>query len=255
MNRDVISRIPFVIAVALTILWVALIAAYVRNIGWTGLTAFAPPELATLLAAAGGPPAVVWLFVAVTEQRRTVNQLMAQGRHSLQQSETQTRALLQLQNEVSRSQSKAARDLAVHDLAANAAILAERLGVTTRDNAAAAWARYGAGDVTVFVQSFLNLAVSHPDMAARIADAVKRDSLARAALAGYVRRFQRLAHALADDKMTLEIVEEGALGRAYRLFKQADDLAAAPPPRSEMFEGDLVAANLVAERGEPEHVV
>jgi hypothetical protein len=249
LNRDAMSRIPFVIAVALTVLWGALLAVYVRNIGWAGLSAFAPAELATLLAAAGGPPAVVWLFVAVTEQRRTVNQLMAQSRHSLQQAETQTRALLQLQNEFSRGQSKAARDLAVHDLAANAAILAERLGVTTRDNAAAAWARYGAGDVTVFVQSFLNFAVTHPDMAARIADAVKRDNLARAALAGFVRRFQRLTSALADDKMALEIMEEGALGRAYHLFKQADDLATAPPLRGEMFEGDMVA-----ERGEPELV-
>lgn len=245
MNRDVLSRIPFVIAVALTILWVALLALYVRNIGWAGLSAFAPAELATLLAAAGGPPAVVWLFVSVSEQRRTVTQLMAQNRHSLQQAETQVRALLQLQNEIGRSQTQTSRDLAIHDLAANAAVLAERLGVTTRDNAPAAWARYGAGDVTVFVQAFLNFAISHPDMAARIADAVKRDGLARAALAGYVRRFQRLANALADDKMALEIVEEGALGRAYRLFKQADDLTTAPPPRSALFEGDLVA-----ERGE-----
>jgi hypothetical protein len=250
LNRDVLSRIPFVIAVALTILWVALLAAYVRNVGWAGLSAFTPVELATLLAAAGGPPAVVWLFVAVVEQRRTVTQLLAQSRHSLQQAETQTRALLQLQNEVSRSQSQTARGLAVHDLAANAAILAERLGVTSRENAAAAWARYGAGDVTVFVQSFLNFAISHPDMPERIADAVKRDSLARAALSGFVRRFERLSQALADDKMAMEIVEEGALGRAYRLFKHADDMAAAPPGRDDLFDGDLVA-----ERGPPEPVV
>ena len=227
MNRDSLSRIPFVIATALTILWVAVLAAYLRNIGWNGLQAFAPTELATLLAAAGGIPALLWLFVAVMEQRRTVTQLLAQSRHSLQQTETQTRALLTLQNELSRSQSAQGRDLALRDLAANAAMLAERLGVISRENSAAAWARFGAGDVTVFVQAFLNFAASHPDMAERMADAVNRDMAARAALAGFVRRYQRLTHVLADDKMALEIIEEGALGRAYRLFKTADDTAMA----------------------------
>ena len=64
-------------------------------------------------------------------------------------------------------------------LAANAAVLAERLGVINRENSPAAWARFGAGDATVFVQSFLTFAVSHPDMAERMADAVNRDAVAR----------------------------------------------------------------------------
>jgi len=79
----------------------------------------------------------------------------------------------------------------------------------------------------VFVQAFLNFATTHPDMAERMADAVVRDNAARGALAGFVRRYQRLTQALVDDKMALEIVEEGALGRAYRLFRAADDLAMA----------------------------
>ena len=227
MNRDSLSRIPFVIAVALTILWIALLAAYLRNIGWTGLAALAPTELAVLLAAAGGTPAVMWLFVAVMEQRRTVSQVLAQNRHSLQQAETQVRALLTLQNELTRSQSAQGRELALRDLAVNAAILAERLGVIARENSAAAWNRFGAGDATVFVQAFLNFATAHPDMPERMADAVVRDTAARGALAGFVRRYERLTQALSDDKMALEIVEEGALGRAYRLFRTADDLAMA----------------------------
>lgn len=226
MNRDSLHRIPFVIAVALTMLWAAVMALYLRNLGAAGLKAFAPAELAVLLAAAGGPPAVLWLFVAVMEQRRVVTQLLAQNRQALQQSETQTRALLTLQNEMSRARSADSRDLALRNLAASAAVLAERLGVISRENSPAAWAGFGAGDVTVFVQSFLTFAHSHPDMAERMADAVNRDAVARAALAGFVRRYQRLTDTL-DDKMVLEVIEEGALGRAFRLFRAADDAALA----------------------------
>lgn len=235
MNRHNLSRIPFVIAVALTMAWGAVLGLYLRGIGLSGLGALAPAELAVLLAAAAGPLVALWLIVAVVDQRRAVTQLLLQTRQSLQQAETQTRALLTLQNEMARAHSAGARDLAFADLAANAAVLAERLGVISRDNAAAAWARFGAGDVTVFVQSFLTFAVSHPDMAERMADAVNRDAVARAALAAFVRRFQRLVVSLADDKLALETIEEGALGRAYHLFKTADDAAmarAAPTPAS-----------------------
>lgn len=226
MSRDSLHRVPFVIAVALTMMWAAVMALYLRNVGTAGLAAFAPAELAVLLAAAGGPPAILWLFVAVMEQRRVVTQLLIQNRQALQQSETQARALLTLQGEMARARSAESRDLALRDLAANACMLAERLGVITRENSPAAWARFGAGDATVFVQSFLTFAASHPDMAERMADAVNRDAVARAALAGFVRRYQRLTDTM-DDKMTLEVIEEGALGRAFRLFRAADDAALA----------------------------
>lgn len=227
MNRDNLSRIPFVIAVALTMVWGAVLGLYIRTVGFGALGALPPAELAGLLAAAAAPLVALWLIVAVMDQRRAVTQLLAQSRQNLQQTETQSRALLTLQSEMARAQSAGAREIVFADLAANAAVLAERLGVISRDNAPAAWARFGAGDVTVFVQSFLTFAVSHPDMAERMAEAVSRDAVARAALAGFVRRFQRLVQALADDKMMLETVEEGALGRAYRLFKTADDAAMA----------------------------
>ncbi|MBX7198691.1 MAG: hypothetical protein K1X51_04895 [Rhodospirillaceae bacterium] len=237
MNRDNLNRIPFVIAVALTMLWVAVMALYSRKLGVSGLAALTPAEMATLLAAGGGPPVVLWLFVAVMEQRRVVTQLLAQNRQALQQSETQARALLTLQSEMTRARSAASHDLALRDLAASAAVLAERLGVINRENSPAAWARFGAGDVTVFVQSFLTFAVSHPDMAERMADAVNRDAVARAALAGFVRRYQRLTDTM-DDKMTLEVIEEGALGRAFRLFRAADDAALA---RAQAREPESVA--------------
>src|SRR5207253_976573 len=119
--------------------------------------------------------------------------------------------LLQLQADAARARSAEARALALHDLAAHAAVLAERLGVMTKDGIAAAWSRYGSGDVTVFVQAFLTFSLSHPDIAKRMADAVTRDGLARGALAGYVRRYERLTSAISDDKMAVEILDEGAL--------------------------------------------
>jgi hypothetical protein len=54
---------------------------------------------------------------------------------------------------------------------------------------------------------------------------VARDPVAGAALASFVRRYERLSAASSDDKMAVEIFDDGALGRAYRLFKTADELA------------------------------
>lgn len=208
-----------------------MVGAYLGNIGWDGFLALTPSELATVFAGAGGPLAALWLFIAILEQRRGVAQLVirlaemtAQSSASVQQAESQTRALLELQAQAARVQLAETRRLALQDLASNAAVLAERLGVIARAEVDAAWARFGAGDVSVFVQSFLNFAASHPDISDRMAEAVNQDQVSRAALAGFVRRFERVA-AAADDKIMSEILEEGALGRGYRLFLKADDLA------------------------------
>ncbi len=245
------DRIAFILAVAVTTAWLAFVAAYLAQNGWMEVLAWPPVEMGALLAATGGPLAGLWLIVAVLEQRRETAQLtrrltemLAQGRQSVQQAEAHTRVLMQMQAHAARAQSTEARTLAFHDLAANAAVLAERLGVMGREGLINAWARYGAGDVTVFVQSFLVFAASHPDIAERMAEAVARDALARTALATFVRRYEQVATALADDKMTCAILEEGALGRGYRLFKEADERAAAPPvavERGSDLSGDVFA--------------
>ena len=146
------------------------------------------------------------------------------------------------------------RQLALQDMAASAAVLAERLGVMTREASAAAWMRYGAGDVNVFVQAFLNFSVSHPDIASRMAEAVSRDAVAGAALATFVRRYERLLAASGDDKLAAEIFDDGALGRAYRLFRTADDQASkrmAPAPQpSEMVSDESFAQHRLANLGE-----
>src|SRR5437660_94813 len=69
MNREFLARIPFVVAVALTTAWVAVLGGYLRHLGWSGLITLTPMELATVLAAAGGPPAVLWLSDALGDDR------------------------------------------------------------------------------------------------------------------------------------------------------------------------------------------
>jgi hypothetical protein len=228
VNTD---RIPFILAATVSTAWVVMVGAYLMNIGWDGFLALAPSELATVLAGAGGPLAALWLFIVTLEQRRGVAQLVirfaemtAQSRASVQQAESQTWALLELQAQAVRVQLAKTRRFALQDLASNAAALAERLGVIGKADVDPAWARFGAGDIGVFVQSFLHFAASHPDISERMAEAVNSDQVARAALAGFVRRYERVA-ASADDKVILEIMDEGALGRGYRLLLKADDLA------------------------------
>jgi len=228
VNTD---RIPFVIAVTVTTIWVVMVGAYFRNIGWDGFLALSPAELAVVMAGAGGPLAALWLFIAILEQRRGVAQLVirlvemtAQSRQSVQQAEGQTRALLELQAQAARVQLAETRKLVLQDLASNAATLAERLGVLNRADIDTAWTRFGSGDIHVFVQSFLNFSASHPDISERMAEAVSRDSVARTALSNFVRRYDRMTSST-DDRTLLEILDEGALGRGYRLFLKADDLA------------------------------
>ncbi len=237
------ERIPFIFAIAATTLWIVLVAAYVTSAG--GLAAFKellPAQLAILVAAGVGPLAALWLFMVALEQRRAlvqfgrrVTEMIAQNRQSLQQTESQTRTLIQLQAQTARVQTMETRRMALQDMAANVCVLAERLGVMKREATGAAWARYGAGDINVFVQAFLSFAVSHPDIAERMAEAVVRDRVAGTALAAFVRRYERLVDLSKEDKFATEIFDDGALGRAYRLFKIADEratrlLSPAPKP-------------------------
>ncbi len=237
------DRIPFVAAVAATVVWLAVVALYFAQLTWSGLMALEPVALAAVLTAAAGPLVGLWLVMVVLEQRRETARLMQrfaelanQERRTQQQAETLARSVMEMQTEAAKGLAAETRKLAIQDLAANAAVLAERLGVMKRDMVAAAWIRFGAGDTSVFVQAFLNFAGSHPDIAERIGEAAARDLAARAALAGFVRRYEQLAGLTAGDKLLGAVIEEGALGRGYRLFKQADDLAALaapmPPPET-----------------------
>lgn len=225
------DRIPFVIAVAATIVWLAVIALYLAQLSWTGVMALDPGGLAALLTAAAGPLVALWLILVVIEQRRDAARMMqrfaelaGQERRTQQQAETLARSIAEIQGQAQRALSAETRQIALQDLASNASVLAERLGVIKRDAIPAAWARFGAGDTCVFVQAFLNFAGAHPDIAERIGEAALRDQAARTALAGFVRRYEQVVDISAHDKLLRAVIEEGALGRGYRLFKQADEI-------------------------------
>jgi hypothetical protein len=229
------ARAPFIVVVALSTAWVVFVLAYLSRIGVASVMALPIGELALLLTAITAPLVGLWLVVAVLGQRgeladlrRRLVEMTAQSRQSLQQAEVQSRAMLEMSAQLKRSLSADTRRLALQDLAAQAAVVAERLGLFKADAVDVAWARFGSGDIGAFVQPFLNHAAKHPDLARRMGVAVARDVVARAALSGFVRRYQKLVAAVADDKLALETLEEGPIGRGYLLFKAAD-AGAAPP--------------------------
>jgi len=231
---DLKERLPLIFAVALSTLWALVVGAYISaHGGFGGLLQLPPFELAVVTAAAFGPLAALWLVVMVVAQQRALSvfarrlgELALQNRQSLQQAESQARTLTQLQAQGAKMQALDTRRLALGDMASSAAVLAERLGVMNRDTVNTSWARYGAGDVNVFVQAFLAFSASHPDIAVRMGEAVARDQVAAAALATFVRRYDQIAAAIGEDKLAGDILADGALGRGFRLFKQADEQAA-----------------------------
>lgn len=231
------ERFALILAVAATTLWLLMAAAYVEvHGGFVGLLALAPFELAVLVAAVAAPVAALWLLMAALEQRRVLGRL------------AQKIATLAALSREAASQVAETRRLALQDMASSAAVLAERLGVLKRDAAAAAWARYGAGDGNVFVQSFLSFAGTHPDIATRMAEAVARDAVAAAALGDFVRRYEGLVAGIGGDELAGDIFATGALGRAYRLFRAADEqarklIAAESPPNSESQLGESEPAD------------
>lgn len=223
------ERAPFVIVVALTTAWIVFIAIYLSRLGAATVMNMPVQELATLVAAVCAPLIGLWLVAAVLAQRRELGDLKrrlaemtAQSRHSLQQVEVQSRAMLEMEAQLRRSLAADTRRLAIQDLATCAAHLGERLGILKSDAIDIAWARFGSGDISAFVQPFLSHALRHPDLAQRMGDAVGRDAQARAALTGFVRRYERLASSISDDKLAFETLEEGPMGQSYRVFKAAD---------------------------------
>jgi len=222
------DRLPLVAALVLSAVWILIAVTYIRGLPG-GMRGLLPAELAGLLAGVGGPLAAFWLLMMVVQQQRrltlmtrAMGDIMRQHRHTLQIAETQTRALMELQVQAKRAQASETRKLALQDMASNAAMLAERLGVIRREDMDITWARFGSGDSAAFVQPFLNFAATHPEISARLAEAVARDSAAAAALHSFVRRYEQVASDAGDDRLTRDIIEEGALGRAFRLFKAAD---------------------------------
>ncbi len=226
---DVRERAAFVIIVAASTAWIFVVLMALSRLGQDAVLEMPVGELASLVVAATGPLIGLWLIASVLEQRRELRELRrrltemsAQSRQSLQQAEIQSRAMLEMEAQLKRSLATDTRRLALQDLAAQTAIMGERLGIFKNDAVDVAWARFGSGDTGAFVQPFLSYAIRHPELAERMGEAVTRDLQARAALAGFVRRYERLVSAVSDDKLALETLEEGPLGQGYRIFKAAE---------------------------------
>lgn len=232
------ERTPFVVVVALSTAWIVLAFMALSRIGFESVLALPLNELSALMVAFIGPLVGLWLVAAILAQRRELADLRrrlvditSQARQSLQHVEVQSRAMLEMEVQLKRSLAADTRRLALQDLAAQACIVGERLGILKNEAVDVAWARFGSGDTGAFVQPFLSYAVRHPDLSDRMGDAVMRDPQARRALSGFVRRYERLAATVGDDKLALDILEEGPMGQGYRIFKSAEAraLAAAPP--------------------------
>jgi hypothetical protein len=230
---DLRERAPFVIIVAVSTAWIVAVLVLLSRTSFDAIAQLPLTDLSALVVAAAGPLIGLWLIASVLEQRRELRELRrrlsemsAQSRQSLQQAETQSRALLEMESQLKRSLATDTRRLALQDLASHAAILGERLGIFKADDIDVAWARFGSGDTGAFVQPFLSYATRHPELTERMGEAVSRDVLARVALSGFVRRYERLVSAVSDDKLALETLEEGPLGQGYRIFKAAESLVA-----------------------------
>ncbi|MCB2107331.1 MAG: hypothetical protein KDE14_06495 [Rhodobacteraceae bacterium] len=226
------DRAGFILAVAATTAWFVIVGAYVYRIGWAVIMGLPVDDLAAFLTAVAAPPVALWLVMTVVEQRREMfelrrrmGELAAFTRQSVQQAETNVRTTSELQAQMKRMAADGTYRLMLQDLAASTAELAELLGVIKGDAVDLSWARFGSGDITAFAQPFLRFAAEHEDLGVKLGDAAARDPRTRSALASVVRGYDRLAAAYADEKSARDLLEDGPLGQAHRIFKQADAAA------------------------------
>ena len=215
-------------AVAATTAWVVFVAMYLASIGMSGVLAFTPSEIALLLLAAAGPVAVLWLLIGFVQQRKQLNTLSRALADLGAHGEVQARALLEAQTESRKRSFVATRSLALQDLTAQAALIAERLSLLTRDQADTVWARTGAGDIWGFYSIFMMAQAADPDFASRLGEATAADDVSYAAMSAFVRRYTQLAEAQQGfdlDKLGRDIIDDGPLAQVASIF-QAAELAA-----------------------------
>lgn len=224
--------ILFGVAGALTTLWLGLAALYVSSsIGWANLLTLPPSDLALFGFGAVGPVVGMWLivgllFLAITglRQEQVTHRLVRQATRSSEQSEAQVRSLIEMQMEGRRREVVAGIDLALRDLNAQSALIAERLGMVTAEEADALWARALSGDQWAFANAFLVRDSAYPDFADMLADRLIADDVAVAALQVFLRRYRGLSEALRDADVTgpaADMLHDGTLERLYSLFERA----------------------------------
>jgi hypothetical protein len=230
--RPYLRWVVFVAAVAATTFWLVICAVYFSRLGWDGLLSLIPSDLAAVLAAAAGPPVCLWLILMVIAQQKellllqkTLEQLSISTRRGNDFLESTGRTLLQ---SAALSQRQAAQDglnLALDDIASQAAVVAERLGVLDSDSIDLAWARYGSGDRWAFLRPFLDRAALQDEFKYELAHAINIDALSKIAANRFIRRSERLRSndiVQSDQKLLNEIFEDGPVAQISRLFSFED---------------------------------
>lgn len=184
------GRALFIAAVAATTAWVIFSIVYLARLGWAAVIGLPIGDMASLMAAVGGPLAALWLAVAVIDQRRELRTV---------------------------SGGATAIHLLLQDLAGHTAALGLRLNVIKPDAVDVCWARFSAGDFGAFARPFMDLAGQHPELGVRAAEAGARDPAVAADISHVVHSFHRLIAATANSSVR-EAFQLGVLGQLSRLL-------------------------------------
>ncbi len=226
----------FAVAGALTSVWLGGAVIYITStLGWGVLFALPPSELALVVAGTFGPVVALWLIVAFVQQgflahrhERILTLMLSQHRRASDQIEAQVRTLIQMQGESRRRSVIDGMDLVLKDLNGQAAVLAERLGMVSADEADSLWARTVSGDVWAFAYAFVTRAATYPDFPELLAERLADDDISTAALQIYLRRYDHLLETFKindADKLAREVLEDGPLARLHDLFYDVNDRA------------------------------
>lgn len=223
----------FAIAGALTTLWFGGAVIYVGHyVGWDNLFTLMPNDLALFAFGVFGPIALIWLVIGLLQitlsshrQEVLLQQMLIQHHRTSGQAEAQIRTLIQMQEENRRRLSQASVELVLQDLNAQAATLAERLGMLAPEEVTVLWNRVAAGDLWAFSYAFLLRAELYPDFAEMLGERLPQDATAFAALQVFLRRYDMLVTSLKNagaDKVAHAVLDDGPLARLSQLFAVAN---------------------------------
>lgn len=221
--------ILFIAAGLLTTAWLGGALVYVSSsVGWDNLFLMMPNDLALFAFGVFGPVALLWLVLGLVQttlsnhrQEGVLRQMVVQERRSSDQIEAQVRTLIQMQGESRRRSVIDGMDLVLKDLNGQAAVLAERLGMVSQDEADTLWGRTVAGDVWAFSYAFLTRAEAYEDFPDLLAERLAQDEISSSALQLFLRRYDLLLESFREtdaDKLARAVLEDGPLARLHSLF-------------------------------------
>ncbi|SIS53037.1 hypothetical protein [Insolitispirillum peregrinum] len=219
----------FIAAGVLTCAWLGGALLYVSNsVGWDNLLLMMPNDLALFAFGVFGPVALLWLVLGLIQttlsnhrQESVLRQMVVQERRASDQIEAQVRTLIQMQGESRRRSVIDGMDLVLKDLNGQAAVLAERLGMISQDEADTLWGRTVAGDVWAFSYAFLTRAEAYEDFPDLLAERLAHDEISSSALQLFLRRYDLLLESFREtdaDKLARAVLEDGPLARLHSLF-------------------------------------